>query len=106
MFTVELYAGVRRAVMVTGLANGMRQSGLAFIATRFRRCCSFLSNHHRAWSDLSNWTGKPTARKTVEEVLRHVHRSCLAPSIPGQAVVADACCEGRFTPIWIRAKRG
>ena len=61
MFTVELYAGIRRAVMVTGLADGMRQSGLAFIATRFRRCCSFLSQHHRAWS---NSAGEPTAWKS------------------------------------------
>jgi len=33
MFTVELYAGIRRAVMVTGLADGMRlHSTLGYVS--------------------------------------------------------------------------
>ena len=32
--------------------------------------------------------------ETAEQVLRHVHRSCLAPPLKRQAVVADACREG------------
>jgi hypothetical protein len=64
MFTVELYAGIRRAVMVMGLAAGRPQRGLAFIATRFRRCCSFLSyraigaaNDRRRRSSVPKWRG-------------------------------------------------
>ena len=83
---MKLYTRIRGAVMVTGLANGMRQSGLAFIATLFRRCCGFKSRHHRAWSDWSKWTGKPNAWRTVGEVLQHVHRSRLAPPISEASV--------------------
>ena len=43
---------------------------------------------------------QPTTWKTVGEVLRHVHRSCLAPLIPRPAVVADACCEDAVCRRW------
>ena len=38
MFTVELYAGIRRAVMVEGLSRREAAKRLAFIATRSPRC--------------------------------------------------------------------
>ena len=38
MFTVELYAKVRHAVMIEGLSRGKRRSDLGFTAIRSRRC--------------------------------------------------------------------
>jgi hypothetical protein len=72
MFTVELYAGIRRAVMV--------DSDLAFIGTRSRRCCSSRfrrvigggSGRHRR-SSVRTWRGSTRSWKMTEE--RHTaHR--------------------------------
>ena len=92
---MELYAGIRRAVMVDGLSRREAAKRFGVHRNTISKMPQFsVPPGYRAWSDLSSWTGKPTAWKKVEEVLRHVHRSCLASPIPRPAVGADACCEG------------
>ena len=69
MFTVELYAGIRRAVMV--------DSDLAFIGTRSRRCCSSRfrrvigggSGRHRR-SSVRTWRGSTRSWKMTEASTR------------------------------------
>ena len=39
--------------------------------------------------------------ETAEEVLRHVHRSCLAPPLQRQSVVADASREGLLSEEYV-----
>ena len=72
MFTVELYAGIRRAVMVDGLSRWEAEKRFGFYRNTISKMLQFSVSPPSGLVKVVQLAQQPTAWKTVGEVLRHI----------------------------------
>ena len=72
MFTVELYAGIRRAVMVDGLSRWEAAKRFGFHRNTISKMLQFSVSLPSGLVKVVQLAQQPTAWKTVGEVLRHI----------------------------------